>query len=57
MPVTVKELIVRATVVDTGNDAKTDSGGSSKMKETERDSIISDCVEEVLQLLKNYKER
>jgi hypothetical protein len=56
MPVTVKELIVRATVVDTSND-NTKGSIKGKEKEEDRDQIISDCVDQVLQILKSQKER
>jgi hypothetical protein len=57
MPVTVRELIVRATVVDTSNKDNQTGENSANMNEKERDQIISDCVDQVLQLLKNQKER
>lgn len=57
MPVTVRELIVRATVVDTSDKQNSQEGNASSLKEEERDQIIADCVDQVLQLLKNQKER
>ena len=58
MPVTVKELIVRATVVDTSNNnGQQQSSSAKEINEEQRDLIISDCVDQVLQVLKNHKER
>lgn len=57
MPVTVRELIVRATVV---NDEKSQGllpHKSSAMKKKERDALLNDCVEKVLELLEREKER
>lgn len=58
MPVTVRELIVRATVTNSNHNSKGGiSLGQTKMLAKERDSIINDCVEKVLEILDREKER
>ncbi|HVD96928.1 MAG TPA: DUF5908 family protein [Cytophagaceae bacterium] len=57
MPVTVKELIVRATVVDTTTLGGKIEGPAREIRQEERDQLITDCVDQVLQILKDQKER
>lgn len=54
MSVEIKELIIRATVVD-GN--KTNSPSQALVSSEEQSEIISNCVEQVLKILKRKKER
>lgn len=54
MPVEVRELIIRTTIVDNsgnsdGADIQSDSGGN--------DAIIAACVTQVLKILERKKER
>ena len=53
MPVEIRELIIRATVVNPGN------GESSSASVTggEDDTIIAACVEQVLKILERKRER
>lgn len=56
MPVIINELIIRATVND--NAAATSPGGSSPSQNSnDRESIIAQCVEQVLEILEKKKER
>jgi hypothetical protein len=59
MPIEVRELVIRATIVDEYQDDQT----GSRRPETrdnqlsEREDIIKICVERVLQILKNRNAR
>lgn len=58
MPVTVKELVVRATVSDNNtNEVSSMNNEQLGMRQDERDSLISDCVDQVLEVLNMAKER
>jgi hypothetical protein len=55
MPVEIKELVIKAVVNENGNSAAppasgTQDGGS-------QDAVIKICVEKVLEILKDQKER
>ena len=53
MPIEVRELVIRATIVD--EDKKTgDTGGSSTRDNqlTEREDIIKTCVGKVLEIIR-----
>lgn len=51
MPVEIRELIIRARVVNDGdNNAEADDGQS-------RAELIADCVEQVLKILQRRRER
>ncbi len=53
MPVEVKELVIKAVV-----DEQTKNEKKKKPSEKiDRDEIIEDCVEQVLEILKKEKER
>ncbi len=60
MPVEIKELQIHVTVNQPGgnsaqaNKVETSSG---TLQEDERKSIINQCVEQVLEILNNKKER
>jgi len=54
MPVEIKELIIRASVVNnTGNSSDTSSEHLAEAKE----EIIAACTEQVLKILERKKER
>jgi hypothetical protein len=53
MPVQIQEMIIRVSVSD--NDAKSDPAPQSK--ETEREDIIRECVDIILDILKTKLER
>lgn len=52
MPVEIKELQITTVVNDTGQQA-----GSSATSSVSTDSIIAQCVEQVLEILKQKTER
>jgi len=58
--IAVKELIVRATVLDNsipgGNKRDLPKEGNM-MRQEERELIISDCIEQVLEIIRRDKER
>ncbi|NJM39053.1 MAG: hypothetical protein HC845_15020 [Akkermansiaceae bacterium] len=60
MAIQINELIIRTTVTDDGSDSKAASGPSPKAKEQKKsstESIINECVEKVLEILREQKER
>lgn len=52
MPIEVKELIIKATVQDAA--AQTGAGAAPR---EDREAIIQACVEKVLEILREKKER
>lgn len=54
MPIEVKELIIKATVQEEG---KKGGGKGGKMDDATKDEIIMECVDKILRLLKNKRER
>ena len=58
MPVVIKELIIRATVNDAPASAgTTTSNTSSQNSMADREALVQDCVEQVLEILQKKKER
>ena len=53
MPVEVKELVIKAVVDEQMKNGKT----KKPSEKIDRDEIIEDCVEQVLEILKKEKER
>lgn len=53
MSVEIRELVIRA-VVDSGRER---SASSPRMSAESREEIISDCVEEVMRILREKSER
>ncbi len=51
MPVEIRELVLRATIINAT--AQNDEGSSSKSQE----EIIAACTEQVLQILRRERER
>lgn len=58
MPIEIKELVIRATV---NNKPPSGNGSASQQQpsgnEADQEAIISACVEQVLQILKDKVER
>lgn len=54
MPVEIRELILRATVVDSATQC---SDSSSQDSEATKQAIIAACTAQVLKILKRKKER
>lgn len=58
MPIEVRELVIKATVVQEGESATGSiTASSSDNASTPREEIINACVEKVLQILKEKHER
>ena len=53
MPITVKELVIRATVSPSTKKGE----GKGKQSDTANEAIIQQCVERVLEKLEKTKER
>lgn len=55
MPIEIKELVVRATVdnKNKGNKQQAPSSGAG----TDKKAIVSECVEQVLEILKSKTEK
>ncbi len=58
MPVIIRELVIRATVNDTLVNTTNDesSSGTITKNEQEREALIKECVEQVLEILDKRKE-
>lgn len=54
MSVEIKELIIRATIVDS---SKNKSSSQTLASREQQEEIISNCVEQVLKILERKKER
>ncbi len=55
MPIEIRELIIKATVKDAGNNSE--QRDSSRDSEIRDESLIAECVEQVLEILQKKKER
>jgi hypothetical protein len=56
MPIEIRELTIKAFVNETPQQPS-QGGGGGQTGAQDRDQIISACVEQVLQILKDKKER
>ena len=54
MPLTVRELVVRATVVPTGEPPQVESAPNPAPNQKR---VIEECVEQVLEILRREEER
>jgi Family of unknown function (DUF5908) len=57
MPVEIKELVIKAVVNENGNNGGAASATSSGQEGGSQDAMIKLCVEKVLEILKDQKER
>ena len=55
MPVEIRELVIKATITDTTGARGADRGARGGA--ADREEIIADCVEQVMALLREEKER
>lgn len=53
MPVEIRELVIRAVIDESGEQSKSDSDSQLP----DREEIIADCVEQVMQILQEQAER
>ncbi|WP_198315643.1 DUF5908 family protein [Chitinophaga tropicalis] len=56
MPVEIKELVIKVAVDETGG-GKESAGRSGAQQDAPPDQIIRACVEKVLEILKDQRER
>ena len=54
MPIEIRELVIKATVSQESSSRENNSAGG---KNTKKEELVKACVEEVLEILKNQKER
>ena len=55
MPIEIKELLVKITITDNKSPKNTQNGGA--LSSFNKEAIIKECVEKVLEILENKKER
>jgi hypothetical protein len=55
MPVQINEMIIRANIVEPGN--KPASNHTPEEAETNKDEVIRECTEIILEILRNMHER
>jgi hypothetical protein len=55
MPVEIKELVIKAVVDENGNHTSSSTSGSQDGGS--QDAVIKICVEKVLEILKDQKDR
>jgi hypothetical protein len=56
MPIEIRELVIKATVAQEG-EGTTGAGRDSSPENSTKEEIINECVEAVLQILKEKHER
>ncbi|HLK27333.1 MAG TPA: DUF5908 family protein [Puia sp.] len=56
MPVEIRELIIKATVVQ-GTSSGTQASTTSANELTSAEEIINECIEKMIEIEKNKKER
>lgn len=57
MPVEIKELVIKAVVNENGNNGAASNAASGAQDGSPQDAVIRICVEKVLEILKDQKER
>lgn len=58
MPIEIMELVVRASVNSTSPDSQAGSGSISvAMDQTSRQQLIQECIDQVLDVLRERQER
>ncbi len=57
MPIEIKELHIKATVVDNKSNGTSAKEGSTPDQEKMKKEIVKACVQEVMQMLEDKKER
>jgi hypothetical protein len=57
MPVHVNEVIIRATVTEPGNAAGAQSGGGAPVPTDGKEEMITECVEQVLEIIRRELKR
>ena len=57
MPVEIRELVIRATVESTGTDRTAAGRDGGRNRKPDRDEVVAECVEQVLEILRQREER
>jgi hypothetical protein len=59
MPIEIKELHIRVSVDSEGSGSKADASGGdgTNIPGSVKDAIVSECIEQILQILQNRSER
>jgi hypothetical protein len=57
MPVEIRELVIKVAVDEAGGDGAKGGGGGGGESQQGPDVIIRSCVEKVLEILKDQRER
>lgn len=57
MPIEIRELHIKATVGATGTKEEQGGTSGSSNEQMDRTKLIAECVEKVLQILRDKKER
>jgi hypothetical protein len=57
MALEVRELVIKATIVQEGGGGSPSSSGDSSNSGTGTDQIVNACVEKILEILKDNHER
>lgn len=58
MPVEIRELVIRATAVDSDEERELSEDLSSRSTSSEsRDRLVEECVRQVLEILRRREER
>ncbi len=57
MPIEVRELVIKATITQEDGAGASTGSGSSNNTVSEKEEIISICVEKILEILKDKGER
>jgi hypothetical protein len=53
MPIEIRELVIRATVRDDAGAA----GAGDEVRGDEREALVAECIEQVMEILREEKER
>ena len=53
MPIEIRELVIKATISESSGEGR----AFSKAKTKEKEEIIAECVEQVMEILRNQSER
>ena len=56
MPLEIKEIVVTATVSELSNSGSENTSVSNEMEGIDRNSLIAECVEQVLDILREKNE-
>jgi hypothetical protein len=57
MPVEIKELHIKTVINEAGNQAGPLQNGGIKISPQDKALIVSECIEKVMEILKENKER